>query len=151
MLRRLDDALVSLRADEAVNWTAAYLKAGFDRAALVETLAGGSAKTGNDPHNQELGVCLLEDYAHSTAPDRDRLLLASAKHTAGHGRCADHRGASGRLAGAFAPALERSSCRRPPPRPPGLAWTGAPAAPAARVPPRFVPPPPAPDAPPPRN
>jgi len=101
MLRRLDDALVSLRADEAVNWTAAYLKAGFDRAALVETLAGGSAKTGNDPHNQELGVCLLEDYAHSTAPDRDRLLLASAKHTAGHRKYGDHMEAYRRFAEAF--------------------------------------------------
>ncbi|HEX7215841.1 MAG TPA: hypothetical protein VF578_16650 [Methylomirabilota bacterium] len=30
----------------------------------------------------ELGICLLDDYRHSTAADRDRLLLASAKHTA---------------------------------------------------------------------
>src|SRR6266581_920893 len=45
LLQRLDDALMGLRACEAVNWTAAYLQAGHDRAALVETLATGAAKT----------------------------------------------------------------------------------------------------------
>jgi hypothetical protein len=101
MLRRLDEALLALRADEAVNWTHAYLKAGLDRAPLVETLAVGAAKAGNDPHNQELGVCLLQDYAHSTARDRDRLLLASAKHTAGHRKYGDHTEAYRRFAEAF--------------------------------------------------
>jgi hypothetical protein len=101
MLRRLDEAIVTLRAEEAVNWAAACLKAGIDRAALVRTLATASAKTGNDPHNQELGVCLLEDYAHSTAQDRDRLLLASAKHTAGHRKYGDHMEAYRRFAEAF--------------------------------------------------
>ena len=102
LLQRLDDALMGLRAFEAVNWTAAYLQAGHDRAALVETLATGAAKTGNDPHNQELGICLLEDYAHSTARDRDRLLLASAKHTAGHRKYGDHLEAYRRFSEAFA-------------------------------------------------
>jgi len=101
LLQRLDDALMGLRAFEAVNWTAAYLQAGHDRAALVETLATGAAKTGNDPHNQELGICLLEDYAHSTARDRDRLLLACAKHTAGHRKYGDHLEAYRRFAEAF--------------------------------------------------
>ena len=101
MLLRLDEALMALRAAEAVNWTAAYLKAGHDRAALVETLAAGAAKMGNDPHNQELGVCLLQDYAHSTAQDRDRLLLASAKHTAGHRKYGDPLEAYRRFAEAF--------------------------------------------------
>jgi hypothetical protein len=101
MLQRLDEALMELRADEAVNWTAAYLQAGLDRAALVETLATAAAKMGNDPHNQELGVCLLEDYGHSTAQDRDRLLLASAKHTAGHRKYGDPVEAYRRFAEAF--------------------------------------------------
>jgi hypothetical protein len=101
LLERLDDALMGLRAFEAVNWTAAYLKTGFDRAPLVETLATAAAKTGNDPHNQELGSCLLEDYAHSTARDRDRLLLAQAKHTAGHRKYGDHLEAYRRFAEAF--------------------------------------------------
>jgi hypothetical protein len=102
LLERLDDALMGLRAFEAVNWTAAYLQAGHDRAALIETLATGAAKTGNDPHNQELGICLLEDYMHSTATDRDRLLLACAKHTAGHRKYGDHLEAYRRFSEAFA-------------------------------------------------
>jgi hypothetical protein len=101
LLERLDDALMELRPFEAVNWTAAYLKAGFDRAALIDTLAAAAAKTGNDPHNQELGSCLLEDYAHSTARDRDRLLLACAKHTGGHRKYGDHLEAYRRFAEAF--------------------------------------------------
>ena len=92
---------MALRANEAVNWTAAYLHAGFDRAPLIETLATAAAKTGNDPHNQELGACLLEDYAHSTARDRDRLLLASAKHTAGHRKYGDPLEAYQRFAEVF--------------------------------------------------
>jgi hypothetical protein len=101
ILTRLDESLVSLAAAESVNWTAAYLKAGHDRGALVRTLAGGAAKTGNDPHNQELGFCLLDDWAHSTAADRDRLLLACAKHTAGHRKYGDHLEAYRRFAEAF--------------------------------------------------
>jgi hypothetical protein len=77
LLSRLDDALDGLRPFEAMDWTAAYLRSGFDRAPLVQTLAVGAAKAGNDPHNQELGTCLLDDYGHSTAADRDRLLLSA--------------------------------------------------------------------------
>jgi hypothetical protein len=89
LLARLDEALLALRADEAVDLTAAYLKAGFDRGPLVQALAEAAAKLGNDPHNQELGLCLLEDYGHSTAAGRERLLLACAKHTAGHRKYGD--------------------------------------------------------------
>ena len=89
LLERLESALLALRADESVDLTAFYLKTGFDRGALVETLANAATKLGNDPHNQELGLCLLEDYLHTRACDRDRLLLASAKHTAGHRKYGD--------------------------------------------------------------
>jgi hypothetical protein len=89
LLTRLDSALLALRADESVDLTAFYLKAGFDRPALIETLANGATKLGNDPHNQELGLCLLEDYRHTQAQDRERLLLACAKHTAGHRKYGD--------------------------------------------------------------
>jgi hypothetical protein len=61
----------------------------------------GAVKAGNDPHNQELGICLLDDYRHSTAADRDRLLLASAKHTAGHRKYGSHLDAWRRYADAF--------------------------------------------------
>jgi hypothetical protein len=101
LLERLDEALLGLRPAEAVNWTAAYLRSGVDRVPLVEELASAAAKTGNDPHNQELGSCLIEDYLHSTADDRDRLLLACAKHTAGHRKYGDPHEAYRRFAEAF--------------------------------------------------
>jgi hypothetical protein len=101
LLRRLDEALDGLRPFEAMDWVAAYLRAGADRAALVQTLAVGSARAGNDPHNQELGICLLDDYRHSTSADRDRLLYASAKHTAGHRKYGSHLDAWHRYAEAF--------------------------------------------------
>jgi hypothetical protein len=101
LLARLDGALLALRADEAVDLTAAYLKAGFDRAALVRTLAEGSCILGNDPHNQELGLSLLEDYRKSLAADRERLLLACAKHTAGHRKYGDPLECYRRFAEAF--------------------------------------------------
>jgi hypothetical protein len=101
LLERLDSALDGLRPFEAMDWTAAYLRSGADRAPLIQTLAVGSAKAGNDPHNQELGTCLLDDYGHSTAADRDRLLLASAKHTAGHRKYGSHLDAWRRYADAF--------------------------------------------------
>jgi hypothetical protein len=101
LLRRLDAALDGLRPFEAMDWTAAYLHAGADRGPLVQTLAVGAAKAGNDPHNQELGICLLDDYAHSTAAERDRLLLAAAKHTAGHRKYGSHLDAYRRFSEAF--------------------------------------------------
>ena len=61
----------------------------IDRAPLVQTLALCALKEGNDPHNQEIGLCFLEDYGHSTAHDRDTLLLACAHHTAGHQKFGD--------------------------------------------------------------
>jgi len=89
LLETLDAALLALRPDEAVALTATYLKAGFDRAPLVQALATAACTLGNDPHNQELGLCLLEDFRHTRAADRDRLLLASAQHTAGHRKYGD--------------------------------------------------------------
>jgi hypothetical protein len=101
LLERLDEALLALRTDEAVGLTAAYLKGGADRALLLQVLATAACKLGNDPHNQELGLCLLEDYLRTTATDRDRLLLASAKHTAGHRKYGDPLEAYRRFAEVF--------------------------------------------------
>jgi len=89
LLEKLEQALLALRAEESVDLTAAYLKGGYDRAPLVQTLATAACKIGNDPHNQELGLCTLEDYLHTKSHDRDRLLLASAQHTAGHRKYGD--------------------------------------------------------------
>jgi hypothetical protein len=67
----------------------AYSDAGYDSRPLVRTLALGAAKQGNDTHNQELGLCFLEDYARTTALNSDLLLRASAQHTAGHMKYGD--------------------------------------------------------------
>jgi hypothetical protein len=101
LLARLEQALLALEPDQAVALTSVYLKSGWDRALLVETLATAACKLGNDPHNQELGLCLLEDYLRSSAIDRDRLLLACAKHTAGHRKYGDPLEAYRRFAEAF--------------------------------------------------
>ena len=90
LLKHLEDAVLALKTDEATALTQCYLDGGHDRAALVRTLASVAAEVGNDPHNQELGMALLEDYGKSKAYDRDRLLLAQAKHTAGHRKYGDH-------------------------------------------------------------
>jgi len=84
LLARLDAAQMALAPEESRAWVQAYLDAGYERAPLVQTLALAAVKEGNDPHNQEIGLCLLEDYGHSRAHDRDTLLLACAHHTAGH-------------------------------------------------------------------
>ena len=89
LLARIDEAVIGLRPDEAVALTATYLRNRFDRGPLIQLLANDTTKMGNDPHNQEIGLCLLEDYLHSTVADRDRLLLACAKHTAGHRKYGD--------------------------------------------------------------
>jgi hypothetical protein len=89
LLERLEAALLALRPDDAVALTAAYLKGGFDRTPLLQVLASAASILGNDPHNQELGLCLLEDYGRTSATDRERLLLASAQHTAGHRKYGD--------------------------------------------------------------
>ena len=101
LLGRLTGALLALRADEAVDLTAVYLGAGFDRAPLLQCLADAACIIGNDPHNQELGLCLLEDYRRSQAADRERLLLACAKHTAGHRKYGDPLECYRRFAEAF--------------------------------------------------
>jgi len=89
LLSELDAAMASLQPDDAANWVQAYLDAGHDRRPLVSTIAFGATKQGNDPHNQEIGLCMLEDYARTSSPFRDRLLLSAAKHTAGHSKYGD--------------------------------------------------------------
>jgi hypothetical protein len=89
LLERLDEAQMGLKPDESTAWVRTYLEAGYDRAQLVQTLALAAVREGNDPHNQEIALCLLEDYGQSTAPGRETLLLACAHHTAGHQKFGD--------------------------------------------------------------
>jgi hypothetical protein len=69
---------------QAVAWAKAYLASSGDRQTLVQQLALTACRLGNDPHNQEIAQCLLEDYAKNRSFDRDRLLLACVQHTAVH-------------------------------------------------------------------
>jgi hypothetical protein len=102
LLERIEAAQLALDPDESVALTKAYLDNGFDRAPLVRALTVAASKIGNDPHNQEIALCLVEDFRHSTAAGRERLLLAAAKHTAGHRKYGDPLEAYHRFSAALA-------------------------------------------------
>ena len=89
LLDHLDDAMVRRSPAESVATVRAYLDGGYDRRPLIRTLALGAAKQGNDPHNQEIGLCFLEDYGKNSSPKRELLLMGSAQHTAGHMKYGD--------------------------------------------------------------
>ena len=84
ILERVDAAILALNGPDSVAWTQAYIASGADKKPLVERLALLACRMGNDPHNQEIGQVLLEDWAKNQSADRDRLLLACAHHTAAH-------------------------------------------------------------------
>ena len=54
-----------------------------------ERIALAATKLGNDPHNQEIAQCMLMDFGTNRHPDRDKLLLAAAYHTAMHRKYGD--------------------------------------------------------------
>jgi hypothetical protein len=82
-------ACIALDAAKATGAAQACLTAGHDTAPLVRALALACARLGNDPHNQEIALCLLEDHGKSSSPLRGRLLLAAAHHTARHRKYGD--------------------------------------------------------------
>jgi hypothetical protein len=84
ILDRVDSAVLALNGPDSAAWTQAYIASGADKKPLVQHLALLACRMGNDPHNQEIGQVLLEDWAKNQSPDRDRLLLACAHHTAAH-------------------------------------------------------------------
>jgi hypothetical protein len=89
LLQRVDVAVCSLNGQESVDWTQAYLESGAARTPLVQCIALTATKLGNDPHNQEIAQCMLMDYGINQLPDRDRLLLSAAYHTAMHRKYGD--------------------------------------------------------------
>ena len=89
LLEALDRALLARDTDLSLAILSAYLNVGYDRSLLMQLLATDSAKFGNDPHNQEIGLCLLEDYVTSTAISRDRLLMACVKNMTGYRKYGD--------------------------------------------------------------
>ena len=84
VLDLIDAAVLALNGEDSRNWTKAYLDSGADKKPLLQRLALLAARMGNDPHNQEIGQVLIEDWAKNQGHDRDRLLLACAHHTAVH-------------------------------------------------------------------
>jgi hypothetical protein len=84
ILDRIDAAVLALNGPESAAWTQAYIESGADTKSLTQRLALLACRMGNDPHNQEIGQVLLEDWAKNRGHDRDRLLLACAHHTATH-------------------------------------------------------------------
>src|SRR6266446_7834935 len=97
IIERLEAALAAQNPPEAVAWTKAYLDRGEDRSRLVQRLALMATRLGNDPHNQEIPQCLLEDYGKNQSRDRERLLLACAHISAGHRKYGDFFEASRRF------------------------------------------------------
>jgi AcrR family transcriptional regulator len=97
IIERLEAALAALDAAGSVAWTKAYLDSGADRSLLVQRLALMAARFGNDPHNQEIPQCMLEDYGRNRCRDRERLLLACAHISAGHRKYGDPLDASRRF------------------------------------------------------
>jgi len=89
LLGRIETTVCALNGPESVSWTQAYLEQAADRAPLVQRIALAAARLGNDTHNQEIAQCMLEDFASNRSPDRERLLLAAAYHTAAHRKYGD--------------------------------------------------------------
>jgi hypothetical protein len=96
MLERIVAATIALEGPQAIAWSRAYLEAGGDGTALARQIALCACRIGNDPHNQELGQLLAEDYFKNRGFDRDRLLLAGIQHTAVHRKYGDYLEASRR-------------------------------------------------------
>ena len=89
LLDRVESSILALSGEESLAWTQAYLDNFADRAPLVERVALTSCRTGNDPHNQEIAQCMLQDFGKSRSQAKDRLILAAAYHTAMHRKYGD--------------------------------------------------------------
>jgi hypothetical protein len=110
LLARLHQAMLARNQEESLALVHHYVGAGYDAAALVQLLATAAAEFGNDPHNQEICLSLLEDYGRSTAVDRERLLLGSVTNLTGYRKYGDPLEAYQRFASAFdLPSVESIS------------------------------------------
>jgi hypothetical protein len=101
LLEHVEAAVLALDGADSTAWTKAYLDSGADRRPLVARLAVLASRMGNDPHNQEIGQVLIEDYGKNQGWDKERLLLACAHHTAVHRKYGDPLVASRRFGNAF--------------------------------------------------
>ncbi len=93
ILDRLEAAIIALDGRQSVAWTQAYLADGADRQALVRRLALIASRIGNDPHNQEIALCLLEDFlpARSTRHATANTAFSSKRASASRRRSTSER------------------------------------------------------------
>ncbi len=96
MLEHIIASMMGLDGPQAIAWSRAYLAAGGDPQPLAQQIAICACRIGNDPHNQELGQLLVEDFFKNRSFDRNRLLLAGIQHTAVHRKYGDFLEASRR-------------------------------------------------------
>jgi hypothetical protein len=101
ILERLSAATLALDGPQSVAWARAYLDSGADPARVIQRIALLATRIGNDPHNQEIAQCLLDDWSRNRSPDRDWLILAAAQHTARHRKYGDFLEASRRFGNAM--------------------------------------------------
>jgi hypothetical protein len=101
LLDELDPALVARDTDQSLALVMAHREAGYNPTGLVQLLATVSTRFGNDPHNQEIGLCLVEDFLQSTAARRDVLLLGCVKNITGYRKYGDPLEAYARYIEAF--------------------------------------------------
>lgn len=87
--KRVEAACVALDSPNALGWVQAALDGGLDTAPVVGAIALACSRLGNDPHNQEIALCMLEDWTRNRSPLKGRLLLAAAHHTARHRKYGD--------------------------------------------------------------
>jgi hypothetical protein len=101
LLHEIDTAMLVRDSDTSLALVSTYLRNGYPQADLVEQLAVACAKFGNDPHNQEICLGLIEDYVRSTANRREVLLYGCIKNLTGYRKYGDHFEAYNRFAEAF--------------------------------------------------
>jgi hypothetical protein len=110
ILERLHTALLARNTDESLALVHAYVTNGYTHPPLVQLLALAASEFGNDPHNQEICLCLVEDYVSSTAIDRERLLFGSVTNLTGYRKYGDPLESYQRFAAAFdLPSVESVS------------------------------------------
>jgi hypothetical protein len=97
LLDCIEATVCALDGHEAMSLIKTYLDNAASRGPLVQRLALAATRLGNDPHNQEIAQCMLEDYAKNQSSHRNRLLFACAQQTAAHRKYGDPLEASRRF------------------------------------------------------
>jgi hypothetical protein len=101
ILGRLHQALLARKTDESLALIHAHVSSQTDQSSLVQLLATAASEFGNDPHNQEICLCLVEDFVTSSAVDRERLLFGCAVNLTGYRKYGDPLESYERFARAF--------------------------------------------------